>query len=89
MNEEMCAMREEMCTMTKQLGQLKEMLKSMGYQSPNPLLAAHKKPTAKNEGPTYWPKLDFVFPRWELYRRFWNLMEFMARPLSSPFTIAK
>jgi hypothetical protein len=67
------------------------MLKPMGYQSPNPLPAAHKKltahkrPAAKNEGPTYRPKLNFVSSRWELCKRYWNLMGFMARPPNSPF----
>jgi hypothetical protein len=46
MNEEMCAMRDKMCAMTKQLGQLKEMLKSMEYQYPNPWPPTRSQPPA-------------------------------------------
>jgi hypothetical protein len=38
-------------------------------QSPNPPPAAHKKPAAKNEGPTYQPKLDFVSPQMGTFQK--------------------
>jgi hypothetical protein len=49
--------------MMKKIEKLKEILKSMGQPCPDRPPAAHKKPAAKNEGPTYRPKFNFVSPQ--------------------------
>jgi hypothetical protein len=49
-----------LCTMMKKIEKLEEILKSMGQPCSDLPPAAHKKPAAKNEGPTYRPKLNFV-----------------------------
>jgi hypothetical protein len=49
-----------LCTMMTKIEKLEEILKSMSQPCPDHPPAAHKKPVAKNEGPTYQPKLNFV-----------------------------
>jgi hypothetical protein len=51
-----------LCTMMKKNKKLEEILKSMGQPCPGRPPVAHNKLAAKNEGPTYWLKLDFVSP---------------------------
>jgi hypothetical protein len=52
-----------LCTMMTTIEKLEEILKSMGQLCPYHPRAAHKEPAAKNEGPTYRPRLNFVYPR--------------------------
>jgi hypothetical protein len=89
MNEEMCAMREEMCAMTKQLGQLKEMLKSMGYQSPNPLPATHKKLAARKSSAAavaaaLHPQVNFLSTQMETLQKILKLNGIYGLPPKQP-----
>jgi hypothetical protein len=47
-------------TMMTKIEKLEEICKSMGQPCLDRLPNAHKKPAAKDEGPTYGPKLNFV-----------------------------
>jgi hypothetical protein len=58
--------------MTK-IEKLEKISKSMNQPCPDRPRAARKEPAAKNEGPTYWPKLDFVSPQLETLQKILKL----------------
>jgi hypothetical protein len=58
-----------LCTMMTKIKKSEEILKSMGQPCPDRSPAAHKEPGAKNEGPTYRPKLNFVSSQMETLQK--------------------